>query len=281
MTYYHQYQPGTRLSAFVECYWVSRSSGSEGREERLIPGGRVEMIFHLGTSFHWLIHPESPQGELVTGVQFMGQRDRVYFGRCPGHTEMLGVRWKPGGLAALTATPLSGFLNKMVPAEAVLGSRIKGWEDRLQDQQGDLNRVGLLEQLLTGLIGNGQIGPGSPGGPGVLQAAVGMIRERPDELSVQAICQQTGWYYKKLERAFQESVGYSPKQYCRIIRFNRAIRLIHQHQSLSLTKISHGCGYYDQSHFIKDFYRYAGVAPGSWKPGEHSIADFLIRYQPV
>lgn len=233
------------------------------------------MIFHLGTSFHWLIHPGAPQGELVSRVQFMGQRDRVYFGRPAGHTDMLGIRWKPGGLAALTATPLSGFLNRMVPAELVLGARIKGWEDRLQEQEGDANRVRLLEQLLTGLIGD------LPGEPGILQAAIRMIREQPDELSVRAICQQTGWYYKKLERAFTVAVGYTPKQYCQIIRFNKAIRQISQYQNASLTKISHACGYYDQSHFIKDFHRYAGVAPGSWEPAAHSIADFLIRYQPV
>ena len=305
MFYYRQYQPNARLSPLVECYWLCRSSGHEGGEQRLIPGGRVEMIFHLGTSFHWLIHPEAPQGELITRAHFMGQRDRVYFGRCAGYTDMLGIRWKPGGLAALTVMPLSGFLNKMVPAEVVLGSRISRWEDRLQEEQGEIERVRLLERLLTGLIEDGNEGTGKlgwrsgwggaggqgrrrgSGGTGgqdgfaVLQAAITMIRERPDEFTVQAICQQTGWYYKKLERAFNESVGYTPKQYCRIIRFNKAIRLMNQAKPLSLTRISHGCGYYDQSHFIKDFHQYAGVAPGSWEAEDQSIADLLIRYQPV
>src|SRR5450756_1644516 len=119
MVYYRQYQPGAALSDLIECYWVYRSSGDSFREERLIPGGRVEMIFHLHASYHWLIHPDAPQGELISRVHFMGQRDRIYFGRPSGHSDMLGVRFKPGGLTAFTPIPISELLNKMIPAEDI------------------------------------------------------------------------------------------------------------------------------------------------------------------
>jgi AraC-like DNA-binding protein len=163
----------------------------------------------------------------------------------------------------------------MVPAEDVLGTDMQQWEERLQEQPGDLQKILLLEQLLTGLIRD------LPMDQGIVNSALTLIRDHPDELSIQTICRQTGWYYKKLERAFNRTVGYTPKQYCRIIRFNAAIRQIGQYKKAPLTKISHACGYYDQSHFIRDFHRYAGTAPGAFQPGEHTIADFLIRYQPV
>ncbi|HEX9510012.1 MAG TPA: AraC family transcriptional regulator [Puia sp.] len=275
MPFYRQYQPGVRLSDLIECYWVYRSSGVVSREERLIPGGRVEMIFPLGTSYRWLIHPEAPEGDLISRVHFMGQRDRIYFGRPSGHTDMLGVRFKPGGLAAFTSVPVSGLLNRMIPAEEILGTGIKEWEERLSEGMDDRARIFLLEKLLSGIIRDQRAGPG------MLTAALAIIRDHPDEVSIQAICQQTGWYYKKLERAFKGAIGYTPKQYCRIIRFNKAIRQISRDKSSSLTKVGYACGYYDQSHFIRDFYRYAGMAPGSWEPEDQSIADFLIRYQPV
>jgi len=71
-------------------FWVYRSSGGISREERLIPGGRVEMIFHLNASYRRLIHPDAPQGELISRLHFMGQRDRIYFGRPSGQSDMLG-----------------------------------------------------------------------------------------------------------------------------------------------------------------------------------------------
>ena len=276
MIFYRQYQPGARLSDLIECYWVYRSSGAMVREERLIPGGRVEMIFHLDSAYHWLIHPDAPRGDLIRRVHFMGQRDRIYFGRPSGHSSnMLGVRFKPGGLAAFTSMPISELLNRMIPAEDVLGASVKEWEQRLSELTDDKTRILLLEELLTGAIRDQRAGSG------ILPAALVIIRHHPDETCIQTICQQTGWYYKKLERAFKTSVGYTPKQYCRIIRFNKAIRQMGPDRNVSLTKIGYACGYFDQSHFIKDFYRYAGTAPGKWEPGNYSIADFLIRYQPV
>ena len=275
MIFYQQYQPGDRLAGLVECYWVYRSAGDNFPVESLIPGGRVEMIFHFGTSFHWLIHPGSADGNHISKVHFMGQRDRIYFGRPTGSTDMLGIRFRPGGLAAFTSMPVSHLLNKMIPAEDILGPAIQDWEDRLQELPDDVQKIHLLEQLLTGLIKD------LPTDQSIVDSALALIRDHPDELSIHTICRQTGWYYKKLERAFKGRVGYTPKQYCRIIRFNKAIRQLGQYKNAPLTKISYACGYYDQSHFIKDFHRYAGTAPGNFRPEKQTIADFLIRYQPV
>ncbi|HWK03539.1 MAG TPA: AraC family transcriptional regulator [Puia sp.] len=275
MRFYRQYQPGAPLSELIECYWVFRAPGESGGVERLIPGGRVEMIFHFGSPFQLLAHPDSPAGEQGTSVHFMGQRDRVFFGSSKGYTDMLGVRFKPGGLAAFTPIPLAELLNRLIPADYILGNAIKGWEDRLFELGEDSQRVLLLDQLLSGLIRE------LPADKILLRPVLATIRNYPDELSIQAVCEQTGWYYKKLERSFKETVGYTPKQYCRILRFNKAIRQMGRFKEVSLTKVGYACGYYDQSHFIKDFSRYTGITPGSFSLVDHSMADYLIRHQLV
>lgn len=276
MVVYRQYQPMAHLSAFIECYWVYDSPVPRFEEEKLIPGGRVEMIFHFNSSFHWLIRPGAvgpAQGELLSRVHFMGQRDRLFLSRPTGSVHILGVRFKPGGLAAFTRMPVSSILNRMVPAADILGPSINEWEDRLYAQNCDLDKVRLLDQLFLGLL------RGSSGVQPALGLALSIIRGHPGEASILDICSQTGWYYKKLERAFKASVGYTPSQYCKIIRFNQAFRKINK--TLSYTEISHSSGYYDQSHFIKDFYRYAGIAPGDFKLVSESMTEFLLRYQPV
>ena len=153
-THYRQYYPTGLLAECIECYWVFRSSSpapdpapSPYRQERLIPGGRVEMIFNFGAPLHWLISSDTPDGIRISNTHFMGQRDRIYYGRYAGPTDMLGVRFKTGGLTALVAFPLSSLLNRMIPAEDILGPIVKEWEARLYEQATDTARINLLDLL--------------------------------------------------------------------------------------------------------------------------------------
>jgi AraC-like DNA-binding protein len=51
----------------------------------------------------------------------------------------------------------------------------------------------------------------------------------------------------------------SPKKFGSLVRLRHAVRL--QATGLDLTTVAHTAGYFDQSHFIKDFRRATGSAP--------------------
>jgi AraC-like DNA-binding protein len=277
-THYRQYYPTALLAECIECYWVFRSPShapSPFRQERLIPGGRVEMIFNFGAPLHWLISSDTPDGIRISNTHFMGQRDRIYYGRYAGATDMLGIRFKTGGLTTLAAPPISSLLNKMIPAEDILGPIVKEWEARLYEQANDTARINLLDHLLLN-----QMAKKTPAQPAA-QQAIDFIRSNENPTPIAAFCEQAGWSYKRLERLFLKEVGYTPKAWHRLIRFNKALRQMTTAKDESLTSICYECGYYDQSHFIKDFSRYAGTTPGRFQAEDHSIASLLIRHQPV
>ena len=58
-----------------------------------------------------------------------------------------------------------------------------------------------------------------------------------------------------LELVFKEYIGISPKQYARVIRTKKASILLSNaaKNKLNLSNISYDMGYYDLSHFNKDF----------------------------
>jgi AraC-like DNA-binding protein len=273
MVFYSQYRPAPALASLIECYWAYRCTPEFECVEPLIPGGRVELVFTFDTHVHWLITPENPDGQPMSRAHFLGQRDRAFAWRPVGPTDLLGIRFKPGALAAFTPVPVSTLLNRLVPAEDILAVAVGEWEDRLCRERTTEGKTSLLDQLLLDLLRRNSAALPVAG------SALELIRRHPDETSVQTICRQTGMYYKKLERLFETSVGYSPKQYYRIVRFNKAIRLMNRFKPL--TSICYDCGYFDQSHFIREFQRFAGMTPGSFKPGEQTIAGLLIRHQPV
>jgi len=76
------------------------------------------------------------------------------------------------------------------------------------------------------------------------------------------ICRQTGYSISRLERHMNEIVGLGPKQYQRIMRFNAALAYIQRNPSQrNWCWIADQFGYFDQTHFIKEFKFFYGKTP--------------------
>jgi AraC-like DNA-binding protein len=58
-----------------------------------------------------------------------------------------------------------------------------------------------------------------------------------------------------------EEIGIPAKEMLQIFRINRAIRMLAEEPNANLAGISYLCGYFDQSHFIKDIRKIAGISP--------------------
>ena len=65
----------------------------------------------------------------------------------------------------------------------------------------------------------------------------------------------------KLEQHFNKEIGLTPKEFCKIEKINYFINLYKQDEDQNLTELTYKCGYYDQSHLIKDFRYFLDVSP--------------------
>jgi transcriptional regulator GlxA family with amidase domain len=82
-----------------------------------------------------------------------------------------------------------------------------------------------------------------------------MGANRIDELT-----RYIGLSQSALERRFRRIVGVSPKKFAFLVRLRNAVQL--RVAGTNLTTVAHDAGYFDQSHFIKDFRRATtGSAP--------------------
>lgn len=271
---YQQYQPSEQLAGYIACYWTLQSSTRFiNNPDRLIPGGRIEMIFNFDSPVNWLISEDNPTGTRAGSPIFMGQRSQVFYAQGTGKANMLGIRFKPGGLPAFTNFPPSGLLNNIIPAELILGNQVKNWETQLSEQTDVLQMIRLLDALMIKALKD------IPKDKTAIDFAIGSLRNDYHDTSVAAICDQTGYSYKKLERTFVRNTGYTPKFYHKLLRFNKAIRLIGL--SAPLTDISYECNYFDQAHFIRDFRQFTGTTPRQFIKDDNKIAAILIKHQPV
>ncbi|WP_217604188.1 helix-turn-helix domain-containing protein [Chitinophaga sp. GbtcB8] len=66
---------------------------------------------------------------------------------------------------------------------------------------------------------------------------------------------------RSLERLFHSHIGIAPSLFTRICRFQTSLAFLRQGRFHSLTDLAHSIGYYDQSHFIRDFKLFSGASP--------------------
>lgn len=87
--------------------------------------------------------------------------------------------------------------------------------------------------------------------------------EFTEDLSLDKLSMQFSINKFSLIRSFKKEYYLSPHQYIMDLRVNRAKELIRTGEDL--TSITHSCGFYDQSHFIKTFKIYTGLTPESYR----------------
>jgi AraC-like DNA-binding protein len=268
---YCEYAPALELQPFVECLWTLRApQGFSGKRELIIPGGRVEIIFNFENPILWYDSQQADKGVKCQGAYLLGQRNRYFFMDNQGATEMMGVRFRPGGLAAFTNIPTDTFLNQMVPLTELFGQVTDELVNRLSEAISGRKRVEVMASFLVSRL---QVNSDTA----KILKLIAFVKQNGDvQPSVQKLGEQTGIHYKKLERIFNRYTGYSPKNFCRVTRFYRSLQQMKQSQ-MSLTQLGLQSGYYDQSHFIRDFKEFTGTSPSQFSGQNHSIANFLLQ----
>jgi methylphosphotriester-DNA--protein-cysteine methyltransferase len=165
-------------------------------------------------------------------------------------TGSLLVRFTPEGATCL-GVPVAELTGRSVALDAILPhARVAEAHEQLGEAADAATRVAVVERLLAELPYEDD--------PLVTHAAT-LLADAHDEASVSAIAGALGVSERQLERRFLARIGVTPKRFATLRRFERAVALATTAPSLTAAALD--AGYYDQSHFIRDFRRFAGSSP--------------------
>lgn len=78
---------------------------------------------------------------------------------------------------------------------------------------------------------------------------------------------------KKMNLALNEEMGYSIERFRRIHRFNQVLKRLEKNPFEKLTDIGNEFGYYDQSHFIRDFKSITDLTPREFVKNLKGFSD--------
>ncbi len=95
---------------------------------------------------------------------------------------------------------------------------------------------------------------------------------------VAEIERDAGYSAKHFIALFRAAVGLTPKHYCRVLRFNTAVRCLASAKGENLADLAASAGYADQPHMTREFRDFAGVTPTQYQP--RSLSGILHHRVP-
>ncbi len=104
----------------------------------------------------------------------------------------------------------------------------------------------------------------------LVRQVINVITHKDFNSTIDHVADQYGITVRYMQKLLVQHTGLSPKSLIKVNRFQNSLVLMEKHK-YSLTTIAYECGYYDQSHFVREFKSFAGYAPSAF-PLKNSTA---------
>ncbi len=244
---FQKIQPSPALRPFVQSYWVVQANTSR-TEEFWHPDGGTGIVFNFGDDFTLDEHP-LPDRIFLNGISPISKRLGL-----GGHIHALGIRFNPGGASSFFTHPLYELTDTITH----LHSNDK---DFLRLMYDDIEQLSTLREKILKIEGwLKKIYQPQQENTLLTQASLKMIASRKGVLSIASLAREMFISQRQLERLFKKQVGISPKTYARLQQVRQARKVLKANTGL-LADVGYQTGFYDQSHFIREFKKVVGITP--------------------
>jgi AraC-like DNA-binding protein len=239
---YREFPVRPDLSPHFLCFWTQSITGQSAYIHHVLPDACVDIV---------LVDDNEPQ--------IVGPWINSFVAQFPAGTTIVGARFHPGLAPDLLGFPASELLNQSVPLAALCGQRQSDSFARVTDASTLTAR-----RLALGDILAARSSRATPRDPTVTASLHWLARHphgRIDHLS-----QSLGISSRQLQRRFAAAVGYGPKMFQSVLRFQRLLHFADNHTPQSLADLAARAGYSDQSHMTREVQRFAGCTPTALLP---------------
>lgn len=234
-----RFPPAADLAGLVERHWLVSWGLPPGREASvtLLPHPCVNLVLDGGRL-------------AVSGV---GEGRFTYAYR--GSGRVFGVKFRPGGFLPFLGGPVGRITGSVLPAERLWGPAAGALAARMAAAGGVEELVALAEGFLRE-----RWPPHDPQVELVGRIVAALLHDRTIA-RVDDVTARFGIPPRTLQRLFARYVGVSPKWVLRRYRLHEAAAALAAEQDRPWAEVAAELGYYDQSHFIRDFAAAVGLTP--------------------
>lgn len=226
------------LQAHVGCFWVITAHC--GATLRVVPDGTASIA----------VEPNQQHG--FTGY-LRGPLLRPIELHFTAPTTLIGVRLRPG-----VAFNLSG-----IAAHSIVDRRVQLGDEGAFDELMTIDPVPrtatawveALQDFLIARLAGTSIHP-------LVARVLEDIHAAQGRVCVAEVAARCGATERHLSRLMRDWIGYGPKRYAAIVRFQSALAQMEHAPEVAVAALATDTGYFDQSHLTLEMTRYTGATPG-------------------
>jgi AraC-like DNA-binding protein len=242
-----RFPPAPDLAALVERHWLVTWELPPGREASvtLLPHPCVNLVLDAGRL-------------AACGV---GHDRFTYVYRGAGR--VFGVKFRPGAFLPFLGRPVADITDAVLPAEQLWGPAASGLATQMSAAPHVEQLIGMVEEFLR------QRWPAEDPQVELVGRIVGALLHDRHISRVEDVTDMFGIRPRTLQRLFSRYVGVSPKWVLRRYRLHEAAAVLAQEQHRPWAEVAAELGYFDQSHFIRDFTAAIGLTPVAYAQACH------------
>jgi AraC-like DNA-binding protein len=253
--YLRTYTPGPPLGECVDRFWLFSDTPPHPRE-RILPSGTVQLVINLSDDEIRIYDPSDPvRPRRYSGAAVSGPYSNIFLIDPLVHASIIGVCFRPGRAAPALGVPASDLADAHVDLESLWGRAAAELRDRLCTAATPARRFAVLAEVLLGRLRR------SPPRHGAIPVALDAFEQSDAGVKVRDLAQRVGLSQRRFIQLFTAEVGLTPKLYGRVRRFQRARELVRYATDPDWAAVAVACGFFDQSHLIRDFGEFSGLSP--------------------
>jgi AraC-like DNA-binding protein len=245
------YLPSLALQPFVRHFMITEAKGDI--VNRVLPNASLTMAFRL----------KGQVNEVAEGIKnkmplslISGLRKSNRLIHYTENAANIIVHFKEGAAVAFIKEPLHELAGQSLSLDYLNGYKnVSHLEEQLNESTNNKDQILLVEQFLLSRLHDYKPDSLITHSLEIIQQQNGVVRIK--ELTGSLCISQDAF-----EKRFRKSVGASPKQYAYLVRMRTIIEKGIAMQSLAET--AYQAGYFDQSHFNKDFKLFTGLTPSEF-----------------
>lgn len=254
--------PSPLLSEYIKYYWILKTDGTD-KIIQTIPSGCIHLVFHRGDDLHFL------NGEI--------QARNFMRGQLSGHGElishgcinMIAIIFHPLGLTPFISLPLTEAHNQYIDIEYIGEKSLTTLKDWICSEEDPLSCIEIIEKYLINKLNDFH-----DYNYNRILSTIQLI-EGHIGLDVTILANTACLGYRHFKREFSKYIGMSPKEYLKIIRFQRALYTLQKNSKIDLGELAYLCGFYDNSHLNKDFQSLSGCSPTDYLSSRKPHSTFF------
>jgi AraC-like DNA-binding protein len=242
------YTPSTNLQPYIKIFHIIESE--RGIENFILPDTGIVMAIR----FKGIVSAQENgiESNLPNAV-LSGLRQTPRLIKYSEKSGNVLAVFHPGGPAAFFTEPLHEVSGLSVPLNSFKNfADVNDLVERLSDAESNVHRIRIVEEVLMSKLKRNIIDP-------LVLRAAQQIKSDQGNSRIKELIETLSISRDAFEKRFRQIVGTSPKQFSKITRIRSLIDGAQDYKTL--TELAYHYGYFDQSHFIKDFKLFTGQAP--------------------